>query len=52
MIPTVLPDLPVRTSTYVLPNPLGAGYARITIQNYPRATDTDELEIFNDAASA
>jgi hypothetical protein len=47
----------VRTPTYVLPNPLGTGYARITIQNYPRATDTDPTEtdesaICNNAASA
>ena len=47
----------VRTSTYALQNPLGAGYARITTQNYPRTTDTDhmqadEMEILNDAASA
>jgi hypothetical protein len=47
----------VRTSTYAIPNPLGAGYARFTTQDYPRATDTDpaeadELGILNDTASA
>jgi hypothetical protein len=50
------PDFPVRTSTYALPNPLGAGYARFATQNYPRASDTDpteadELGILYDTAS-
>jgi hypothetical protein len=30
--------------TYVLPNPLGADYARITTQNYPRAIHTAPTE--------
>jgi hypothetical protein len=43
--------------TYVLPNPLGADYARITTQNYPRAihtdpTETDECVVRHDVASA
>jgi hypothetical protein len=43
----------------ILPNPLGADYARITTQNYPRAiymntdpTETDECEVRHDVASA
>ncbi len=43
--------------TYVLPNPLGADYARITTQNYPRAIHTDPTETYagvvrHDVASA
>ena len=55
--PVQTPHSAVCTATYVLPNPLGTGYARITTQNYPRATDTDptetdECEVRHDAASA
>ncbi len=43
--------------TYVLINPLGADYARITTQNYPRAihtdpTETDECVVRHDVARA
>jgi hypothetical protein len=47
-----------RTFQYVHPrNPLGTDYARITTQNFPRATDThptetDGCEVRHDAASA
>jgi hypothetical protein len=47
----------VRAPTYILPNPLGADYARITTQNYPRAiytdpTERDKCEVRHDVASA
>ncbi len=47
----------VRAPTYVLPNPLGADYARITTQNYPRArhtatTETHEYVVRHDVARA